>query len=122
MIEAVRMLGEDGPLFISVSDIPCVSAGIIATIETAYDAAGTDACSTWIPSNLVKSTRDGMPYREYIRGTEACPAGINILRGDTIAEPQEELQLLLNEPRLAVNVNTRADREEAEHFLRGHPY
>jgi adenosylcobinamide-phosphate guanylyltransferase len=121
MTEAVRIIGEAGPLFFSVSDIPCVNAGIIATIEAAYHAAGKDACSTWIPSDLVKSTPDSMPYHEQIRGTEACPAGINILRGDRIAEPQEEVQLLLNEPRLAINVNTRADREEAELFFWTHP-
>jgi adenosylcobinamide-phosphate guanylyltransferase len=118
MIEAVRILEVDGPLFVSVSDIPCVNTKIIATIEAAYHSAGKDACSTWIPSVLVKSSRNGMPYREQIQGTEACPAGINVLRGDHIAEPQEELQLLLNEPRLAINVNTRADRDEAELFLR----
>jgi len=121
MMEAVRILGESGPLFISVSDIPCITGDIIRTIGTAYRSSGKDACSAWIPSDLVKSERDGMPYREQIQGTEACPAGINILRGDHISEPQEELQILLNEPRLALNVNTRSDRENAEFFLREHP-
>ena len=121
MVEAVQMFGEEKPLFVSVSDIPCIDAGIVTTIEAAYLAAGKDACSTWIPSDLVKSSRHGMPYREQIQGTEACPAGINVLHGARIAEPQEELQFLLNEPRLAINVNTRADRDEAELFLRMHP-
>jgi adenosylcobinamide-phosphate guanylyltransferase len=118
MMAAVRTLGEDKPLFISVSDIPCITGDIIRTIETAYRSSGKDACSAWIPSNLVKTSRDGMPYREQVQGMEACPAGINILRGDFIAEPQEELQILLHEPRLALNVNTRYDRENAEFFLK----
>jgi adenosylcobinamide-phosphate guanylyltransferase len=118
MMAAVRTLGEDKPLFISVSDIPCITGDIIRTIETAYRSSGKDACSAWIPSDLVKTSRDGMPYREQVQGTEACPAGINILRGDFISEPQEELQILLHEPRLALNVNTRYDRENAEFFLK----
>jgi adenosylcobinamide-phosphate guanylyltransferase len=121
MVAAVRALGEEKPLFISVSDIPCINAGIIRIIGAAYRSSGKDACSAWIPSDLVRSERDGMPYREQIQGTEACPAGINILRGDHISEPQEELQILLHEPRLALNVNTRSDRENAEFFLREHP-
>ncbi len=60
----------------------------------------------------------GMPYRETVNRVEACPAGVNILRGDLIDRPQDELQLLLDEPGLALNVNTRADRARAEDFLR----
>jgi adenosylcobinamide-phosphate guanylyltransferase len=121
MVTAVRTLGEDKPLFISVSDIPCINAAVICTIQAAYSSCGKDACSAWIPSMLVKSCRDGMPYREQVQGMEACPAGINILRGDHISEPQEELRILLHEPRLALNVNTRSDRENAEFFLKEHP-
>ena len=120
MVAAVLALNEDNPLFISVSDIPCVNADIIYTIQAGYSSGGKDACSAWIPSDLVKSCRGGMPYREQVQGTEACPAGINILRGDQISERQEELQILLHEPRLALNVNTRSDRENAEFFLREH--
>jgi len=42
-----------------------------------------------------------MPYTKTVNGTEACPAGINILRGDLIEQPQDELQLLLDEPGLS---------------------
>ena len=59
-----------------------------------------------------------MPYRETIDGIDACPAGINILRGDRIDEVQDECPLLLNDPRLAVNVNTRADLARAEKILK----
>jgi adenosylcobinamide-phosphate guanylyltransferase len=121
MVTAVRTLGEDKPLFISVSDIPCINAAVISTIQTAYSSCRKDACSAWIPSMLVKSCREGMPYREQVQGMEICPAGINILRGDHISEPQEELRILLHEPRLALNVNTRSDRENAEFFLKEHP-
>lgn len=118
MMSVVRIMDERHPLFISVADIPCITPEIIRTIAEAYSSSGKDACSTWIPAGLVTSCRGGMPYRKTVDGTEACPAGINILRGDLIDQPQDELQLLLNEPGLALNVNTRADRVRAEDFLK----
>jgi adenosylcobinamide-phosphate guanylyltransferase len=121
MIDAVHSLDEAGPLFVSVSDIPCISAGIVRSIAGAYDASGKDALSAWVPAAMVKSCRGGMPYREEIGGVGACPAGINILRGDKIDKVQDELPLLLHDPCLAINVNTRAELAEAEEFIRQRP-
>lgn len=120
MVSAVKALDEQHPLFISVSDIPCISAEILRTIVKEYYSSGRDGCSTWVPARMATACRDGMPYREMIDGTEACPAGINILKGDLIELPQDELQLLLNEPGLALNVNTPGDRARAEDFLKIH--
>jgi adenosylcobinamide-phosphate guanylyltransferase len=117
MVSAVRILDVKQPLFICVSDIPCITADIIRTIAQAYRESRKDACSVWVPAILLKSCRGGMPYREKISGFDACPAGVNILRGDRIDLEQDEEPVLLNEPRLAFNVNTRADLAEAESFL-----
>ena len=81
MVETVRALEEKHPLFVSVSDIPCIDADIISTIYNAYRESGKDACSTWIPSKTVTSCRGGMTYRTKIRDIEACPTGLNILKG-----------------------------------------
>ncbi|MFA6225398.1 MAG: NTP transferase domain-containing protein [Methanoregula sp.] len=121
MASAVRMLEEEKPLFVSVSDIPGITPYIIHTISDAYRSSGKDASSTWVPATLVTSCRKAMPYREEIHGISACPAGVNILRGDMITESQDEVQILLDEPRLALNVNTRADLAEAEAFLKTYP-
>ena len=121
MVSAVTMLEDEKPLFVSVSDIPCINPGIIHTIHEAYHSSGKDAASTWVPATLVTSSRETMPYRETIHGIGACPAGINILRGDIITQSQDEVQILLDEPRLALNVNTRADLEGAEAFLIKNP-
>jgi adenosylcobinamide-phosphate guanylyltransferase len=117
MVEAVITLGEQHPLFVSVSDLPCLQPDIVGTIETLYRHSGKDACSSWIPVSLIKNIRE-VPYIEKVEGSDACPCGINILRGDLIQEPQEEFRLLLNEPRLAHNVNTRTDLEYADRVLR----
>ncbi len=121
MVSAVTMLDEEKPLFVSVSDIPCIIPEIIQTISETYHSSGKDAASTWVPATLVTSCRETMPYRETIHGIGACPAGINILKGDLITQSQDEIQILLDEPRLALNVNTRADLAEAETFLKKYP-
>jgi adenosylcobinamide-phosphate guanylyltransferase len=118
MIEAVNNLDEQHRLFICVSDIPCITAEIIQKIAEAYRMSGKDACSTWIPAQVVQSFRCSITYQEQIHGVGACPAGVNILRGDLIAEPQDELRMLLNEPGLALNINTRDDLAIAEDFLK----
>ena len=118
MVEAVRALEEKRPLFVCAADIPCIDAEIITTVSEAYSASGKDACSTWVPARTVTSCRGGITYRSMIRDTEACPAGLNILRGDRIAETQDELQLVLDDPRIAINVNARSDILAAEAFLR----
>jgi adenosylcobinamide-phosphate guanylyltransferase len=118
MISAVQTLDENRPLFICVSDIPCITGEIIRSVADAYYKAEKDACSTWIPSRLVSSCRGEMPYIQRIGGIEACPAGLNILRGNMIQQPQEELLILLNDPGLALNVNTRADCARAENFIK----
>jgi adenosylcobinamide-phosphate guanylyltransferase len=118
MITAVETLDEQYPLFICVSDIPCITVKVIRKIADSYLLSGKDACSTWIPAELVRSCRGSISYREKVNGIEACPAGVNILRGDLISQPQEELQVLLSEPGLAMNVNTRADLAKAEAFIK----
>jgi adenosylcobinamide-phosphate guanylyltransferase len=121
MICAVSNLDEDNSLIISVSDIPCITPAIITTILYSYHQCGTDALSTWVPAHRVKSCRGGMPYHKQVGDVEACPAGINILRGDRIGAEQDEFALLLDDPRLALNVNTREDLARTEAFLATDP-
>lgn len=118
MEEAVKAAGEEGPLFVSVSDIPCIDATVIRAVREAYERSGKDACSTWVPSSLVQSLQGGASCTEMIDGINAIPAGLNILTGSKIAEEQDELRLVLAEPRLAINVNTREDLESAETYLK----
>ena len=117
MVGAVLELGESHPLFVSVSDIPGISSATIRIITDKYNSSGKDACSIWVPSTLAGSSLESMPYRETIKGIDACPAGVNILRGDRIDVPQDEIRFLCEEPGLAINVNTPDDRLRAEEFL-----
>ena len=117
MVEVVTTLEETHPLFVSVSDIPCITPTILRTIHEHYTDSGKDACSTWVLASLMLNDFNEAVCHEKIDDFMACPVGVNILRGDRIKEPQDELQLLLSDPRLAMNVNTRADLIRAERFM-----
>lgn len=117
IVEAVTGLGEDGPVFTSVSDVPCISGRIVERIQNAYVSAGTDALSTWVPSTLCRGSSLRAAYQETVDGVPACPAGVNILLGARIEEEQAESRLLLDEPALGFNVNTQDDLVSAIRFI-----
>ena len=52
-----------------------------------------------------------------LSGVDACPVGINIIRGDLIDRPQDEEKFLIMDRHLAYNINTRADLEKVRHFF-----
>lgn len=116
--QAVGETGERNPLFTSVSDLPCLTPGILEEIRGAYNHSGKDACSTWIPKRMCDQSGCRTPWIETIDGEPAAPAGINILRGDHIQEEQDELRLLMHHKNLTFNVNTREELRYAEEFLR----
>ncbi|WML68305.1 MAG: Adenosylcobinamide-phosphate guanylyltransferase [Methanoregula sp. SKADARSKE-2] len=117
LIESVEALEEEQPLFISVSDIPCITPGIIRAIRAFYEDSGKDACSTWVPADSATCSDGNMPYRGIVEGIEVCPAGVNIMSGSRITENQDEIKVLLRDACLTINVNTPVSLERAEKFL-----
>lgn len=117
LVDVVLILGEEKPLFTCVADLPCITAPLIARISDAYRDAGKDACSVWVPLALCGEKSDRSVYMEIIDGIEAVPAGINVLRGDRIREPQEEFAFLCKDSRLTYQVNTREDLAKVERSL-----
>ncbi|MDO8842549.1 NTP transferase domain-containing protein [Methanocalculus sp.] len=114
---AVDVLEEEGPFFISVSDIPCLRPETICAVWNAYLDSGMDACSTWIPIALCREFGTEPRYQLEIHGTPASPVGINILKGSLMGGEQEEFRLLLREHGLVFNVNTRSELKLLEtHF------
>jgi adenosylcobinamide-phosphate guanylyltransferase len=107
--EAVGTIGVTGPFFTCVADLPCLSPEIIREVETRYRESGREACSVWIPRELASMSGCRSLYSGTVNGITACPAGINILRGDLIDRPQSELLLLITDKRLAYNINTREE-------------
>jgi len=117
--EAISILEERGPFFTCVSDLPCVTPEIIREAECRYRDSGKEACSVWVPLDLVSRSGCRASYSGSVQGVAACPAGINILRGDLIHRPQEELQLLIADRRLAFNINTREELAMVRALLKG---
>jgi len=119
MVEAVLDLEETGPVFTCTSDLPCLTADLIRTIEAAYLEAETPAFSVWIPLDLLPRDTSLKDYQEVVEDVTAVPAGINIVTGIGIAGPQEEGRLLLRTRRLAFHVNSRKDLERVRAAVRG---
>ncbi len=107
--ETAKELGETLPFITAVSDIPCITSDIVADVRRRFISSEKEACSTWVPLSLC--TRHGcrIDYSMIVEGEMACPAGLNILKGDAIEREQEELQILVRDARLAFNINTRED-------------
>ncbi|MDG6256315.1 MAG: NTP transferase domain-containing protein [Methanomicrobiaceae archaeon] len=117
LVEAVEELGECAPLFTCVSDLPCLTSGIIARIGEEYARSGNDALSTWVPLSICRQYTCRTSYVEAIGGREVCPAGINVLRGEYITEEQDEYRLVITERRIAFNVNTREELQAVRQYL-----
>ncbi len=117
IVEAVHDIGETGALITAVSDIPCISAGIIDEVISRYAASGKEACSAWVPVALCRMTGTRSGYFGIVDGESACPAGLNILRGDLIDREQDELRILIRDHRLGFNINTREELEAAKDWF-----
>lgn len=107
IIESVGILDITGPFFTSVADLPFLEADLIQDILDLYWKSGKAALSAWVPKRNAEKSASRIPYTELVDGIEACPAGINILRGDQVGSPQDEARILIHDPRLAYNINTR---------------
>ncbi|HMA04893.1 MAG TPA: NTP transferase domain-containing protein [Methanomicrobiales archaeon] len=119
IVEAVTTLEVSAPLFTSVADIPCLRPDHVKKIREAYLSQEKPALSSWIPRDLcpVGGCRTG--YTEMVDGVPSAPAGVNVLLGERIREPQEEHRLLLHDPALAWNVNTPEELEAVRRVVCG---
>lgn len=121
IIEAVTALEISSPVFTCGTDLPLLSADIVRFLMERYAGCGKDALSTWVPMTLAEEHSYQPPCLEMVSGIEACPAGINILRGDMITSLQEEERVLLRDARLACHVNTKNARVIAERIISQSP-
>ena len=112
--EAVELSGENGPIFTSAADIPYLTADIINQVKSAYFASGCEACSAWIPLEFCRRFNTEPRYCMTVEGIEAAPCALNIFLGAKLLDEQSEHAILLNEPKMAFNVNTREELEAAE--------
>jgi adenosylcobinamide-phosphate guanylyltransferase len=105
------------PVFTCVADLPCLTAETIQAIEDRYLASDRPACSVWVPRDLCREHGCRTEYTETVEGVAACPVGINIVNAGALGEPQDEVQILLCDRRLAFNINTREELARVQSFF-----
>lgn len=115
LAEAAVLLGLDGPVLCVSADLPCLTPDLVGEVVEAYKAQALPALSVWVPVGDEEGS--DAPCVEEVGGHRAVPAGVNILDGGRMGEAQEEIRLLLVDPRLRHNVNTQAALKAAEAFL-----
>ena len=115
--EAISFLGETGPVLITCADIPGVRGEHLEQIISAYERGDTEACSAWIPATLFEDNGCGIRYEQIVSGVSAVPAGMNILLGSKTDQIQTECCVLIEDPALIFNINSRYELSVAESFF-----
>ena len=117
MIYAVETAQTTGPVMIIMSDLPLIDSELIDSVIEKYREAGTPALSVYVPINVCKGIgiRPDTVFNK--DGKLIVPAGINILDSSQIRKEQEDFNLILEDFRLAINVNTVEDLQRCRDLL-----
>lgn len=111
MVYAIRKAGIKGPVLIVMADMPLITPGLLDEVITLYNEVPQPALSVY---NLLSVCRSkGLrPDTVFNKdGRLIVPSGINILDADNIHEEQDDYNYILNNHKIAVNVNTIEDLE-----------
>lgn len=111
MVGAVRVAGISGPVLVVMADLPLLTPEMIDEIVAKYDQVPQPALSVY---NLLSVCRSkGLrPDTVFNKdGQLIVPSGINILDADNIHKEQDDYNYVLDDHKLAVNVNTVEDLE-----------
>jgi adenosylcobinamide-phosphate guanylyltransferase len=117
MIYAVESAQSTGPVMIIMSDLPILDPQLIDSIIEKYKEAGKPALSVYVPINVCKGIgiRPDTVFNK--DGKLIVPVGINILDSSQIRNEQEDFNLILENPKLAINVNTVEDLQRCRDLL-----
>ena len=119
--QAVTVLSITGPVLTICADLPGITAKHIKTVLDRYNESGCPACSVWVKpaaGNFIHSSNGQLSATKDENSIPGIPVGLNIIQGDLIAEEQNEIQIILSDPLLVLNINTREDMVAAEKMLR----
>ncbi|MBW6470837.1 MAG: NTP transferase domain-containing protein [Methanosarcinaceae archaeon] len=118
MIHAVESAGIVDPVLIIMSDLPLITPDMIDSIICEYEQCGKPAMSVHVPISVC--TNLGVrPDTVFNRnGNLIVPTGVNILDGKDIRHEQEDFNLVLEHPELALNINTVEDLKRCKDMLK----
>lgn len=98
------------------SDLPALTPGLVERIVRLWASLPRPSMSVWVPVRRV--VRLGLSlwgrFPDRVGGVPAVPAGINVVGG--VRETPED-RVLIDDPRLACNVNTVHDLNRVRGFL-----
>ena len=117
LVEATEIIGIKSPFLVVMADLPLLDAKLIDRVICVYLMVNKPALSVYVPlkvCNEIGRRPDIVLNRD---GQLIVPVGVNILNGCLIKEEQDEHLLIMDEPALAVNVNTIDDLKICERFV-----
>jgi len=117
MVYAVESSNIREPVMIIMSDLPMVTPKLIDSIIEAYQDCGSSSMSVFVPISLCKKVGIRPDTVFNWEGNLIVPAGINILDGKFINEEQEYHNYMLDDPEIALNINTVDDMKRCEDLL-----
>ena len=111
MVVAVKSAGIKGPVLMVMADLPLISSEMIDEVIAKYHTIPQPALSVYNLLSVCRSKglRPDTVFNK--NGQLIVPSGLNILDADKIHEEQEDYNYILDNHRLAVNVNTIEDLE-----------
>ena len=117
MIYSIKETGVVGPIMVVMCDLPLVSAEIIEDVLAKYETCKEPALSVYVPIALCKKI--GIrPDTVFHKNTKLIvPTGINILDATDINNEQPDYNYIVENPRLAMNVNTPEDLEKCKQLM-----
>lgn len=118
MVYAVESSGIDEPVMIIMSDLPLVTPELLDSIIDAYEVCGKSSMSVFIPLSLCSEVGIRPDTVFNWGGQLIVPAGINILDGKHINEEQDYHNYMLEDPEIALNINTAEDLKRCETILK----
>ena len=117
MVYAVESAGIVEPVLVIMSDLPLIRPELIDSIISEYEKCGKPAMSVHVPIDVCKSlgVRPDTVFNR--NGNLIVPTGINVLDGKDIHKEQEDFNLILEIPELALNINTVDDLKQCKNLL-----
>ena len=117
MIYSIKAAELTGPVLVVMCDLPLVEADIIENVLAEYETCIEPALSVYIPISICKKI--GIrPDTVFHKNTKLIvPTGINILDAADIDNEQPDYNYIVDDPRLAMNVNTPEDLEKCRQMM-----
>ena len=117
MIYSIKEAGIIGPVMVVMCDLPLVESDIIEDVIAKYDTCDEPALSVYVPIALCKKI-GVRPDTVFHKNTKLIvPTGINILDASDINNEQPDYNYIIDDLRLAMNVNTQEDLEKCKQMM-----